>query len=217
MSRRNRSAGPSATARSTMVPSGLISGMSSIFAMATSVAGEAEARIKIAYERYAATNPLVIRPRDRYLSHGKPPPGVARATRTVPTPLAASSLRMLPQPSGSPRAHALPARADGPLDTDRRRTAMRRRAVATVVATAALALGHPAAAAAREGHASCEAAGDVAAGLAQQLGSEFGQTAASFARSGRRMTSWHRSSRALRTTRVRATDEQHRRSRRPLA
>jgi hypothetical protein len=53
MSRRSRSAGPTTTARSTIVPSDLRSGTSSIRVMDPRLAAQAEAQIKIAYERYA--------------------------------------------------------------------------------------------------------------------------------------------------------------------
>ena len=61
---------------------------------------------------------------------------------------------------------------------------MRSKAAAAVIATTALSLGATTAAPAHEGHGSCKAAGQFAAGLAQELGSDFGQGAASFGRLG---------------------------------
>lgn len=60
---------------------------------------------------------------------------------------------------------------------------MRRTTGIAVLTAVAVSLA-PGAAAAHEGHGSCQAAGQFAAGLAQQLGSGFGQAAASLARQG---------------------------------
>jgi hypothetical protein len=61
---------------------------------------------------------------------------------------------------------------------------MRRKVFAAVIATSALSLGSAASAPAEEQHASCRAAGQLAASLAQELGSGFGQRASSLAQLG---------------------------------
>jgi hypothetical protein len=61
---------------------------------------------------------------------------------------------------------------------------MRRSAFTVVLATGALLLGPATSAPAQEEHGSCRAAGQFAASLAQQLGSGFGQAAASLAQVG---------------------------------
>ncbi len=61
---------------------------------------------------------------------------------------------------------------------------MRRKVVAAIIASGVLSLGSAASAPAEELHGSCQAAGQLAASLAQQLGPGFGQGAASLAQLG---------------------------------
>jgi hypothetical protein len=61
---------------------------------------------------------------------------------------------------------------------------MRTKVVAAVTATAALSLLTAGGASAEEQHGSCQAAGQFAAGLAQGLGSGFGQIVSSLAQAG---------------------------------